>query len=94
MSRVIRNPTAGKIDYLLVRDGPLYKRWAALLSANAARTGKRNWMHAATEEDLERFRESALRHMEQWLDGETDEDHAAAVLFNLNGAEYVRERLR
>ena len=31
--------------------------------------------------------------MEQWLAGESDEDHAAAIIFNLNGAEHVRGRL-
>lgn len=90
---MIRNSTEGKIDYLLVRDGPLFKRWAAHLTRAIPRTGKRNWMLAATEEDLARFRESAARHFEQWLNGETDEDHAAALFFNVNGAEYTRARL-
>lgn len=90
---MIRNPTEGKIDYLLVRDGPLYRRWAAHLTRAVSRTGKRNWMFASTEDDLMRFRESACRHFEQWLNGEDDEDHAAAVLFNINGAEYTAARL-
>jgi predicted oxidoreductase len=30
----------------------------------------------------------------QWFLGDRDEDHAAAVLFNINGAEYVREKMR
>ena len=33
-----------------------------------------------------RFRASALRHMMQWQAGEADEDHAAAVIFNLIAA--------
>lgn len=90
---VIRNPTEGKTDYLLVRDGPMFQRWAAHMTANSGRTGKRNWMRARSQADLDRFLESAARHFEQWLDGETDEDHAAAVFFNINGAEFVSRLL-
>jgi hypothetical protein len=43
--------------------------------------------------EYERFQESAARHFEQWLEGENDEDHAAAVFFNINGAEYVKAKL-
>jgi hypothetical protein len=49
-------------------------------------------MLATGDEELERFRASAVRHFVQWLQGATDEDHAAAVIFNLNGYEYVRGR--
>jgi hypothetical protein len=51
-------------------------------------------MKANSVEEMERFRESAARHFVQWMNGERDEDHAAAVVFNLNGYEYVRERLQ
>jgi hypothetical protein len=93
LSGVVRTSTEGKTDYLLVRDGPLYERWAKHLSSHSPRTGKRNWMLAETQVDLDRFLESAARHFEQWLRGDTDEDHAAALLFNVNGAEYVRDQL-
>jgi hypothetical protein len=49
-------------------------------------------MKARGLEEYERFRESAFRHFLQWFNGETDEDHAAAVYFNINGAEYVLAR--
>jgi hypothetical protein len=32
--------------------------------------------------------------MFQWFRGDSDEDHAAAVIFNINGFEYVKEKLR
>jgi hypothetical protein len=92
-SGVHRDTTEGKTNYLLVRDGPMFERWAILLTKGIEARGKRNWMNAATEEDLDRFRESFARHAEQWLNGETDEDHAAAMFFNINGAEYVQARL-
>jgi len=91
---VNRSSTEGKTDYLLVRDGPMFQRWAAWLSRFAPTRGKRNWMNAHEFSDLERFVESAARHFEQWLNGEDDgEDHAAAIIFNINGAEYVKEKL-
>lgn len=88
-----RDVTAGKIDYTLALDGPMFKRYAEHLTKGAVKYEKRNWMKASGEAELERFRESALRHFLQWFAGEKDEDHAAAVLFNINGAEYVKERL-
>lgn len=92
-SGMVRDIADHKINYLLVRDGPLFKRWAALLTAGAKKYTDRNWMLANGREELDRFRQSACRHFEQYLSGDTDEDHAAAVLFNINAAEYVREKL-
>lgn len=69
-------------------------RWAALLKRGADNYGARNWELASTQEELDRYKESALRHMIQWFCGETDEDHAAAVFFNITGAEYVKTKLQ
>jgi Domain of unknown function (DUF5664) len=92
-SGMVRDITEGKTDYLLVRDGPMYQRWAEHLTAGGKKYDKRNWMKANGQAELDRFRESAARHMEAWLRGDTDEDHAAGVFFNINGAEYVKGRL-
>jgi hypothetical protein len=35
-----------------------------------------------------------MRHFLQWFRGETDEDHASAVFFNVNGAEFVKDKMR
>ena len=88
-SGMVRDVTTGKTDYGLALDGPMFLRWAVHLTKGAVKYAKRNWMKATGEEERERFRESALRHFLQWYAGETDEDHAAAVFFNINGAEYV-----
>lgn len=72
---------------------PLYWRWAELMGRGAEKYGENNWMKAATEEELNRFKASAERHLQQLLKGDTDEDHAAAVLFNVAGIEYVKERM-
>jgi hypothetical protein len=90
---MVRDVTTGKRDYSLVLDGPMFDRWAEHLTKGAAKYAKRNWMLAAGQEEYDRFRESALRHFLQWYRGEVDEDHASAVFFNINGAEYTKDRL-
>jgi len=91
---MVRDVTEGKIDFLLAIDGPMFERYAAHLTKGAKKYDKRNWMKAYTIAEYERFRESAFRHMIAWLNAEQDEDHAAGVMFNLNAAEYVLERIR
>ena len=88
-----RDTEDGKPDYTLIFDGPMIDRYAEHMTRGAAKYGRRNWQHANSEEEMERFRRSAFRHFRKWLAGERDEDHAAAVIFNLNAYEYVRGRL-
>jgi hypothetical protein len=85
-----RDTTTGKTRFDLAFDGPMFERWAELLTRGAVKYKARNWMKAAGTAELERFKESAVRHFIQWLRGDTDEDHGAAVFFNINGAEYVK----
>lgn len=97
-SGMVRDVTTGKIDYRRVLEGPMFDRWAAHLDKGAAKypdvaPGVANWTLAEGAAELERFKASALRHLVQWLRGDVDEDHAAAVFFNINGAEYVRARI-
>lgn len=91
-SGMVRDTADNKDNAALVKDGPMYKRWVRHLTNGAKKYAKRNWMKASGEAELERFRESAQRHFDQWFAGERDEDHAAAVFFNINGAEYVKDR--
>lgn len=91
-SGMVRDVATDKIDYSLVLDGPMFERWAVHLTKGAKKYSARNWMLAAGQEEYDRFRQSALRHFLQWYRSETDEDHAAAVYFNINGAEYVKEK--
>lgn len=93
-SGMVRDTTEGKIDYTLALDGPMFKRYADHLTKGAKKYAARNWMQANGQAELDRFRESALRHFLQWLQGDVDEDHAAAVYFNINGAEYVKGRMK
>lgn len=92
-SGMVRDLSEGKIDFSLIFEGPMYKRWAAHLTKGAEKYGKGNWTKADGNEELQRFRESAARHFYQWFMGETDEDHAAAVMFNINAAEFLTDKL-
>lgn len=96
-SGMVRDTADDKTQYIRVFDGPMLKRWAEHLTKGAAKypdvqPGKPNWMLATGKAEAERFRASAARHFAQWLAGETDEDHAAALFFNVNGYEYVQLR--
>lgn len=61
----------------------LLTRFAALMGRGAEKYTERNWEKADSEEELARMKSSAFRHFMQWYHGEKDEDHAAAVLFNI-----------
>lgn len=90
-SGMVRDTQDGKTNFALVFSGPMLERWAALLTRGAVKYERDNWMKASGTPELQRFQESAARHFAQWMRGDNDEDHAAAVVFNLNGAEYVKE---
>lgn len=86
-----------RFDLLTVDDQPYNEQFitriASLLARGAEKYGERNWQLADSPEELSRFRASGLRHMFQYMAGESDEDHAAAVVFNLMAAEYVKWKL-
>jgi hypothetical protein len=90
---MVRDIDDGKIDYTLILDGPMFDRWAAHMTKGMGKYGRGNWLQSAGDEELARFQASAFRHFRQWLRGDTDEDHAAAVLFNINGYEELKARL-
>lgn len=96
-SGMVRDTAGGKMQYHRVFEGPMLERWAEHLTKGAEKypdleDGRANWTLASKPDEERRFRESAVRHFVQWLRGDRDEDHAAAVFFNVNGAEYVRGR--
>lgn len=71
----------------------LLTRFAELLARGAEKYGADNWQLADSYEELDRFRESGLRHMIQWATGEADEDHATAVIFNLMAWENTKRKI-
>lgn len=100
-SGMVRDTAEDKIDFsnLFVHFEPMGTRYAIHLTKGRNKypdpePGVPNWTLASGGEELQRFLQSADRHYKQWRRGDTDEDHAAAVLFNINGAEYVRGKMR
>ena len=87
-----RDVADDKPDFTLVWY-PFLLRLVKLLMRGLKKYGRDNWKLASGKEELDRFQQSALRHLYQYLDGQDDEDHMAAVCFNLMGAEYVKSKL-
>jgi Domain of unknown function (DUF5664) len=98
-SGMVRDVDTGKTQFHRVLEGPMFHRWANHLTKGAVKypdnvDGTANWTKANGVPELQRFKQSAIRHFIQWYRGETDEDHAAAVFFNINGCCYVEDKLR
>jgi dATP/dGTP diphosphohydrolase, N-terminal len=87
----MREPEIDKPDYLRVLQArgldlvpaELIERIAEHYFQGGLKYTPNNWMRGTDSESLERNRRSAARHFVQWLHGETDEDHLAAVVWNL-----------
>lgn len=94
-----RDSQDGKPRFDLIRtklqpyEEQMIYRYAMLLARGAEKYDARNWEDGCGEEELDRAKASLLRHTEQLVAGETDEDHAAAVWFNTQAIEYFRWRL-
>ena len=91
-----RNDDKTRYDLVIPLDGEcMLDRWAELLTRGAAKYEARNWEKANSQQELDEFIQSAWRHFRKWLrqDPEDLEDHAAAIYFNVQGAEYVREKI-
>lgn len=92
-SGMVRDTDEGKPRYDLIPLLPL-RRLAELLARGASKYGPRNWEQAASQEELDRFKASAFRHLVQALDGDRDEDHWSAVVFNVFAAEWLEAKLQ
>src|SRR5690349_11712680 len=96
---MVRDTENGKarFDLLLPLGIPyaeqMLTRDAQLMARGAEKYEARNWEKANGEAELARYRSSALRHLMQWIAGERDEDHAAAVRFNIMAGEAVAYKL-
>lgn len=97
----VRDTEDGKLDYsnLFVWFEPMGTRYAAHMTKGRAKypdpePGVPNWtLFEATPENLARTERSLDRHYKAYRMGKTDEDHAAAIIFNLNLAEKIRTAL-
>lgn len=93
----MRDPSTGKIKWSRIVFGPMMRRWAQHLTTAEAkypdpRPGVPNFTLIETDEEFYRYKESAFRHFMSWFNDETDEDHAAATFFNINGVEIIKDK--
>lgn len=98
-SGAMRDPSTGKLDWTRVTFGPMLRRWALHLTRAEvkypdAALGVPNFSLIETEEEYIRYKKSAYRHFMSWFYNETDEDHAAATFFNINGVEIIKAKAR
>lgn len=87
-----RDTDTGKPRYDLI-PRPMLTRLAGLYARGAVKYGDSNWMLADSTAEVDRFKASAFRHFMQWLEGDVDEDHASAVVFNIFAAETIGAKL-
>jgi len=97
-SGMVRDTAEGKTDYTSVYFGPMFKRWAVHLTKGREKypdtePGIPNWTLGSGIAEWIRARQSFLRHQEAWLAGHKDEDHAAAMYFNINLKENVEKKM-
>lgn len=62
-------------------------RWAVHMNKAVPKYGESNWRLARGLVATARFARSFCRHAVQWLRGDRDEDHAAALMFNVAARE-------
>lgn len=99
-SGMVRDTQEGKSRFdLVVPKGMPYgeqllTRWADLMARGAEKYGDRNWEQGEGTAEMDRALASAFRHFMQWFTNETDEDHAAAILFNVQQVEYLKWKMR
>lgn len=98
---VQRDTEAGKprFDLFLPEGVPfdeqLLTRVAWLYERGAAKYGDRNWEKSETEETLAHHRAAFLRHVFKFYFGVEDgEDHAAAVVWNVNAMDLTRRKIK
>lgn len=85
----VRDTEEGKTDYTLILDGIMYDRWAEHMTKGARKYAARNWLgffktRAGALAAYERAGRSLARHYKDYMRGVKDEDHAAAVFFNID----------
>ena len=85
-----RDMSEGKGRYDLI--SPIFtKRLAVVMEKGANKYSARNWEKGMP---LSRFIDSAKRHIDQFLEGKRDEDHAAQAAFNLMGLIHTEEMIK
>jgi len=97
MSEMIRETKEDKPDFDLLfpknvkfEDTLMYAA-AMTMTEGKKKYAERNWENASIK-DIHTFRKGLYRHTIQLLTGQTDENHAGAIIFNLNGLVFCMKK--
>lgn len=82
-----RDTQDGKPRYDLIPPAPL-KRLAELYERGLQKYGEGNWTKGMP---VSRYLASAMRHLEDWRQGDDEEDHLAAVIWNVMAIMHFEE---
>lgn len=92
------SPKTERFELTWTLDDPyedqMLTRYAAWMARGAEKYADRNWESFKGEDALEHAKGSLLRHVFKFLAGMEDEDHAAAVWFNVHAIDRVRRRMK
>lgn len=67
------------------------KQWALLMESGAESHGERNWQMG---QDTYRYFDSAVRHLYNWIEGEREENHLSAALFNIGAIIWTEKQIK
>lgn len=70
----------------------MLERLAIHYTNGGRKYGFNNWRRANSGEEFARFQQSAWRHFVAWQRGESNEDHAMALVWNIFAYEYLRSK--
>ena len=70
---------------------PAMRRLAIHMAAGVEKYSERNWEKGMP---MTRYEQGLLRHVFQYMEGDRQEDHAAAVLFNMGCIMHHEEEIR
>lgn len=81
-----REDKSDRIDFTLIPTQEL-TRLALHYTKGAKVHGRDNWKKS---QNLITFKQSAYRHFIAWQNGDTDEDHASALIWNVFSYEHLK----
>ena len=97
---MVRDTSEGKPQFTLMFpkgipfEDQLMTRVADLYHRGGVKYGPRNWEKSSTEEALAKHEDCLMRHVVKFLLGVEDgEDHAAAIVWNVNAVDLTRRKI-
>ena len=81
-----REDKEGKLNHLSYTDSKVMRRYGEHMKKGEKKHGRSNWKKGGYPK--EEYLESIQRHLYNLVEGRTNEDHAASIMFNIIGYMY------